>query len=98
MSDVITEYLYDEPEDRLVIKRTQDVEPYLDANKAAFNESPEHGRWKGDFHHAARIPNVIVEQWLKEGINVFRKEDWPKVRAKLNSNEFRYLRTKPGRI
>lgn len=98
MSDVITQLLYDEPEDRLVIRRVQDVEPYLEANKTEYNSAPEHGRWKGEFHHAACIPNVIIEQWMKEGINLFKKEDWPKVRAKLNSNEFRLLRTKPGRI
>ncbi|GAG52779.1 unnamed protein product, partial [marine sediment metagenome] len=48
----------------------------------------------------ASIPLVVVEQWMKEGINMLRptEEDKKKIRQKLNDPEFRYLRTAPGRI
>ena len=38
-----------------------------------------------------------LARWLiEEGIDFYNKEHWPKVRAKLNSSEFLYLRTSPG--
>jgi hypothetical protein len=96
---ILTELRYDAAEDALIVKREQDVQPILDANRRAFNDSPEHGRYiKGDMHRVASIPNVVVEQWLQEGINIFDRADWPKVRQKLNSPEYAYLRTKPGRV
>jgi hypothetical protein len=48
---------------------------------------------------AASIPNIIVEKWKKEeGIDIFNNDDWPKIKAKLNSEEFKFLRTSPGKI
>jgi hypothetical protein len=34
----------------------------------------------------------------EEGIDIFKEEDWPRVQAKLNSEEFKFLRTSPGKI
>jgi len=54
---------------------------------------------KDSFLHAAHIPMIIIEKWLKEeGIDVFNPEHFQKVRAKLNSSEYQYLRTSTGRI
>jgi len=90
-----TDAVYED--DRLVLKRTQDVEPILEANKQSYDV--DNRRFTGErFHKMASIPMVIVEQWLTEGIDVFKDEDLPKVRAKLNSSEYRYLRTRPGRM
>lgn len=89
---------YEAGGDALIVQRTQDVQPILDANRAAFNAAPEHGRFKGEMHRMASIPNIVIEQWLKEGINLYDKHDWPAVRRKLNSPEYAYLRTKPGRL
>lgn len=48
--------------------------------------------------YVAEIPNIVIEQWLKEGINIFDKNDAKKVQAKLNSNEYAYLRTSTGKM
>lgn len=83
---------YDDGEDRVVYKRFQDVEPLLDMNKR-LQASP----WsrKETMWHAASIPNIIVEKWLRElGVNVLRRDHWPAVRKLLNSNEYRYLRAR----
>jgi len=73
-----------------------DVEPVLEANKAEFNATPRHSNKYGDkdFHRVARIPPIIIEKWKNElGVDFFKREDWPKVLALLNSNEYRYLKT-----
>lgn len=87
---------------QLIVKREQDTTPYLEANKRELNS---HSDWrpysgKGTMRKIAEIPNIIAEQWLKEGINVFSNdaEMQRKVRQKLDSNEYQYLRTMPGRV
>lgn len=91
---------YDQLEDKLIVERVQDVEPILNLNKSDYNNAPETGRWKNPMTHVARIPLIVVEQWMQEGINVFdpSPEMKKKVRDKLNSSEYAYLRTMPGKI
>jgi CO dehydrogenase/acetyl-CoA synthase beta subunit len=79
--------------------RTQDVGDILDSNKADYNSANEHGRWKGDMHLVSRIPLTVALEWEKEGVGLLSgKVDEKKLRQKLNSNEYRYLRTIPGRV
>lgn len=89
----------------LVVYREQDVEPYLDANKRAMHCAPTwrpytSGRKKSPLRKLAEIPNIVAEQWMKEGINIFSPDPamQKKVREKLDSNEFQHLRTFPGRM
>jgi len=88
--------------DKLVCERTQDVEPYLDANKAAYNEVSSWRPFAGaDGRMVADIPNVIIERWIREGFNIFderQPEYQKKLRQRLNSNEYRFLRVTPGRL
>lgn len=102
MSDVKTITRYDEAEDKLIIERVQDVEPYLEQNKREYNSVPhkQRNKYKGEFVKVASIPNVIIEQWMKEGINIFdpSPEMQKKIKEKLNSSEYQYLRTRPGRV
>jgi hypothetical protein len=100
---VIKEKLYyDDQNDKLTVERIQDVEPILEANRADFNAAPEKfsGRYDKPMVHVARIPLIVVEQWMKEGINVFdpSQEMTKKIRQRLNSPEYAYLRTMPGKI
>jgi hypothetical protein len=94
---LMTEVDHHWADDTLIVKRTQDVEPILEQNKRLFDVDDK--RFGGEsFYRMASIPMVVVEQWMAEGIDVFKEEDMPKVRAKLNSSEYRFLRTKPGKI
>lgn len=80
-----------------VARYSQDVAPILKLNR----EEQIHGahRYGPIGHHVARIPNIVYMQWLvEEGIDAYRSEDWPKVRAKLNSPEYAYLRVDPRRL
>jgi len=84
--------------DEYVIKRSQDVSGILEDNKEAFNNYSANTKEGGMGRRIASVPFVIVEQWLKEGINVMNpsENDRVKMMAKLNSNEYQFLRTAPG--
>lgn len=90
---------------KLLVVRSQDVAPYLRENT---RERNSHSDWRpyatrrggSNLKKVAEIPNIVVEQWLKEGINVFSKDPamQRRVRLKLDSNEFQKLRTMPGKM
>lgn len=88
----------------LYVNRIQDVEPYLNQNTAQRNAVGDYkNKWSRKdrpLRMVADIPNVIVEKWLKEGVNVFSNDPdmVNKVRRKLDEPEYRYLKTHPGRI
>ncbi len=90
---------YDPIDDELLVRSQQDVEPTLELNKKLYTKDDEGYGSTRDLRRVASIPNIIVEKWLKEdGINVYREEDWPKVAAKLDDPEYRFLRTAPGKV
>lgn len=89
--------------DKIVVQRTQDVEGYLEQNKRELNEAPSWRPYAGDgcnMRKVASIPMIVIEQWMKEGINIFdpSPETQRKIADKLNSNEYAALRTYPGRV
>lgn len=90
---------------KIVIKRTQDTTAYVDANRAQFNEAPSwrpyaSGRKDKSMRKVASIPLIVIEQWMKDGVNIFdpSPEMQKKVAQKLNSIEYQGLRTYPGRV
>lgn len=100
-SGIITETWYNPHDDVLTVKRTQDVEPILEDNKSAYNSAPKHGqRFQHELVEVAYIPNIVIEQWLKEGLNIYRgdKETRKRLMAKLNDPDFRALRSRPGKL
>jgi hypothetical protein len=82
------------------------VEPVLEANKAELSEASSWRPYASvggkdmAMRKVASIPMIVAEQWLKDGVNVFSREpeQLRKVAQKLNSNEYAYLRTAPGRV
>lgn len=100
MADIFTpierKLHYNEDGDRLIIESIQDVEPVLNRNRELQKDkSKTRGK---EMWWVASIPNIVIEQWMKEGINIFKKEDWPKVKARLNDPNYRYLRTDMANI
>lgn len=86
---------------KLVSGVHQDVEPILEHNKDSFNNAKT--GWKGDIHHVARIPEALVSSFMKEFGCTYRQlicdpEIKKKLIAKLNSNDYRFLRVRPGRL
>lgn len=97
MSGLLQRLGWDEPEEKLIVETIQDVEPILEHNKALLNDGDGYTPSR-ELRRAASIPNIVVHQWLQEGINVFDRADWPKVAARLDSPEWAHLRTAPGRL
>lgn len=98
---------YDHATKVTTIEVVQDVAPYLEANKVRQNFDSGGGgglnarsqkQIKAGWWQPASIPNQVIAQWKQEGVDVFDDNDWPEVRRRLNSREWQFLRTNPGRI
>lgn len=83
---------YDHATGETLLHYEQDVEPLLDANKAAQNE--QHGKM-GDMVHVASIPVSVQLKWLVEkGVDVLNPDHKQAVAKLLDSNEWRYLKVR----
>jgi hypothetical protein len=90
----ITEIFHgSEDGESFTIETVQDVEPLLDLNKADLNNVTNSDRF-GDGKIVARIPMVIYDQWLREGI----AHDETALKAKLNDPDNRFMRIWPGHL
>lgn len=82
----------------LIVHREADVEPLLEANKALAASGDGYTPSR-ELRRAASIPLAIVEKWRNElGVDVFNPDHVGAVRRLLNSSEYLYLRTAPGRL
>jgi hypothetical protein len=69
------------------------IDAVLDLNHHMQNENDGWSKTK-EWRRVGSIPMAVIHDWLvREKIDVFDKNDWPAVRKKLNSSEFRKLRT-----
>lgn len=89
------EHWVDQNEDDTVRHyQSQDVEPILDYAKAMRAEGAGEKNLRSfDMLHFATIPDVVIVKLLHEyGVNVFDRNDYPKL-FKLLNGEFAYLKT-----
>lgn len=83
---------------RLIHNVVQDVAPILKRNKALQN-CGDNGYGKSrDFRRVASIPLVVVDKWLREGVDIFNPDHAKEVKRRLNSSEWAHLRTADGRF
>lgn len=96
---IIERFHYDEKEGKAHIETVQDVEPILEANKRAFNDSARCFKHE-TFNHCARIPLVVAQKWCNEkGIPFQEFMSNPKVlRRFLNDPDNSLCKTRPGKI
>lgn len=90
-----TEHWVDDNEDDVIRHRVEaDIEPVLDYAKEMRAEEAGRRHMKThDMLHFATIPDVVIMKLLHEyGVNVFDRNDYPKL-FKLLNGEFKYLRT-----
>ena len=99
-----TTYFTDDLKQEVTIKQDLNVDPHLKANKELYNHNDGYSPSKG-LKRVASIPTLALEIWAKEytggNNNWFSlpKEIQNKIlKEKLNSNEYRYFRTAPGRL
>jgi len=82
----------------LIVHRGADVEPILEHNKALATSGDGYTPSR-EMRRAASIPLAIVEKWKNElGVDVLNPDHMPAVRRLLNSSEYAFLRTAPGRL
>jgi hypothetical protein len=90
--------LEEDSDGSLIVHRLADVEPLLELNKALVTSGDGYTPSR-DLRRAASIPMAIIEKWRNEhGIDVFDPNHIGAVRRLLNSNEYAFLRTAPGRL
>ena len=84
----------------MTIEEKFECEPIIDFNKRRANDTDLKAKGiKDSWWHIARIPNGIAQRWyMEEGINIYDKRHWDRVRSKLNDPDWRYLRTSTGRV
>lgn len=98
MTGAVEYYHYDLETKGFFIETRMDVEPLIEVNKALSNAAADN--WRGDMHHVASIPAVIMMELAKTGIVTAagRILDRPRFRAWLNDRDNRAFRTKPGKV
>jgi hypothetical protein len=93
-----TRFVEDASTGDLIVHREADVEPLLELNKALATSGDGYTPSR-ELRRAASIPLAIIEKWRNEhGIDVFNPDHMPAVRKLLNSSEYAFLRTAPGRL
>ncbi len=89
----------DAEKNKAQITYSQDISSVLESNKIERAQYAEQGG-HNEMQKVASIPNVVVMEWMQEGINVMNpsKECIGRIKKKLNSPEYAYLRTGGGRL
>ena len=94
----ITEIFHPGGDGKWGIESIQDVEPILDANKALYTANDGYSPSR-ELRRAASIPNIVILQWReKYGVDIHNSDHWQAVKRLLNSSEYAYLRTAPGKL
>jgi hypothetical protein len=97
-SSGIDHFLRHEGDGSIHLESHQDAEPFLDVNKAQYTHNDGYTPDR-TMRRAASIPSILVYKWLvEEGWNAADPDNWDKLKEKLNSSEYLYLRTAPGRL
>ena len=79
--------------DTFTINKTQDVTGHLQYNKILANEIGKDIR-SDAYNRVASIPASLIVKWKwEEGLDVYNPDHAKRLAVKLNSNEFRHLRT-----
>lgn len=95
----LKQYYHFDPDTRgFVLETQQDVEGIIELNKAVANDQAE--GWKGELHHVAHFPLIILMRLAQQGILGFGGEviDQKRYKAWLNAPENHHFRVKRGRV
>ena len=77
---------YHEEDDKLIVKRSQDIQDILDFNK---ERNIDGHNVRSDMRLAGSIPFVVIEMWMKEsGLKLGSQEFAEYVKKKLMSGDF----------
>ena len=108
LTGAVETFSYERSTGASLITRTENVDALLAQNEASYNDPGQ--AWRGDdndFWHVASVPLTLLQSWLDE-YNASRSPDdklysflaqddgWERfMYAKVNSSDFRKLKTAP---
>lgn len=98
VTGLMTWHDYDPQTDETYIGYEADASPIIELNKAMQNDEQfSRDGIKDGFWLYASIPVGVQMKWLiEDGIDILKKEHGPRISAKLESPEYRYLKTTTG--
>ncbi len=82
-----------EHDDSYTVETRQDVSGIIKHNTAVRNETDKHTPY-GDMTRVASIPMSLYQEWVKKGWT----KDQNKMKELLNSPDYKYFRTREGKI
>ena len=103
ITGLMTFHSYDPTTDETIISyevEKKSTEIILDCNQKIANETDFTKKGiKDGWWLVASIPVELQIQWLiNEGIDVYKTEDWPKVKQKLLDRDFNKVKTTHGKF
>lgn len=97
---IITWFHDDDDADTFHTTQTQDVQPFVEANKAKQNmdgDGKAYWRSGGDFRHEATVPMNILMHWAEQdgvpGEMIFSQEYAKRIAKKLNNPDYAVFKT-----
>lgn len=95
LRQAVSKYHWDDQEKKLTIHKRTDVTDIIESNKRQQPLTIDSRFGNQMMHHVAQIPLTIVEQWKREGLDIFDRspEMRKKLKRKLNDPEWRYLKS-----
>lgn len=96
LSGIVTEW-YAKPDGNVYVRKLRDAVDVVDRNKKLQNMHD--GTYKNSVNVVASVPILLAEQWAAEaGLNMYSKEFDAYMKRKLNTSDFKYLKTVNGKI
>lgn len=81
-------------DDEFKLVRTQDIEGTLQNNLDQRNHRAS--GWKGDLHHVGRLPNLVIEEHKRLGIDLINDQEALKIW--INDPDNSQHRTRRGKV
>jgi hypothetical protein len=95
----ISVHHYDQATEQTTIERVQNVNPILEACKERRLYDADNGFTPSrDFKHVACLPDVVVANLYKKGINIYHPDAWEYVKSMLDGPDWSAWRTSKGKI
>jgi hypothetical protein len=98
VTGITEEFWFNDLTDEVTIRKLQDVEHQINANKDMFNQHNRVGYGDSNGAHlAARIPLTVVALWKEQGFDWFKSTDRER-RAWLDKDENAVFKVRPGKL
>lgn len=101
-----TYHYYDESKDMTYIEEVQDLRPYAEelkrfrsglGGKGHLNSYERQGI-KNNMMHVATVPNSVLVDWMRKGIDVFGRNSAAEIKKELNKSDMKPFRTGNARL